>query len=190
MVARFILRESRTKEGTMADLTKLPQASAACIPEGVTDQHGKDAFEVRFGTATTEATTTGSVSHTTNGDETLADKSATYTKCLNQTGFGIVDPAAFALFKAALASGNPTDFEKLGLLGGTGKQNGPLGAFALTLAGVDSQSFGDAVVPPPPKVDSKEYATELVELYWASLLRDVPFTEYETNATASPQPMS
>ena len=168
----------------MADLTKLPQAPAACIPAGVTDQHGKDAFEVRFGTATTEATKTGSVAHTTNGDETLADKSATYTKCLNQTGFGIVDPAAFALFKAALASGNPTDFEKLGLLGGTRKQNGPLGAFALTLAGADSQCFGDVVVPPPPKVNSKEYATELVELYWASLLRDVPFTEYETNATA------
>jgi hypothetical protein len=168
----------------MADLTKLPQASAACEPAGVTDQHGKNAFEVRFGTATAEATKTGTVPHTTNGDETLADKSATYTKCLNQTGYGIVDPAAFALFKAALASGKPTDFEKPGLLGGTRKLNGPLGSFALTLNGADSQCFGDAIVPPPPKVNSKEYATELVELYWASLLRDVPFTAYETDATA------
>src|SRR5271169_4480334 len=108
----------------MADLTKLPQAAAACLPAGVTDQHGKDAFEVRFGTATAEATKTGSVTHTTNGDETLADKSATYTKCLNQTGFGIVDPTAFALFKAALSSGTPTDFEKIGLLGGTRPLNG------------------------------------------------------------------
>ena len=168
----------------MADLTKLPPVPAGCLPTGVTDQHGKDAFEVRFGTATAEATKTGTVTHTTNGDETLADRSATYTKCLNQTGFGIVDPAAFALFKAALASGVPTDFEKPGLLGGTRKQNGPLGAFALTLDGADSQCFGDAVVPKPPKVNSPEYATELMELYWASLLRDVPFTEYETNATA------
>ncbi|MDQ6704844.1 MAG: vanadium-dependent haloperoxidase, partial [Acidobacteriota bacterium] len=134
--------------------------------------------------ATAEARKTGTVTHTTNGDETLADKSATYTKCLNQTGFGIVDPAAFALFEAALSSGVPTDFEKPGLLGGTRKLNGPLGAFALTLNGADSQCFGDAVVPKPPKVNSPEYATELVELYWASLLRDVPFTEYETNATA------
>jgi hypothetical protein len=168
----------------MADLTKLPQAPAACLPAGVTDQHGKDAFEVRFGTATAEATKTGTVKHTINGDEMLADKSATYTKCLKQAGYGIVAPAAFALFKAALTSGNPTDFEKAGLLGGTRKQNGPLGAFALTLNGADSQCFGDVVVPPPPKVNSKEYATELVELYWASLLRDVPFSEYETNATA------
>lgn len=168
----------------MADLTKLPRASSGCQPAGVTGQHGKDAFEVRFGTATAEATKTGTVTHTANGDEALADKSATYTKCLNQIGYGIVDPAAFTLFKAALASGNPTGFEAPGLLGGTRPLNGPLGAFALTLNGADSQCFGDAVVPKPPKVNSKEYATELVELYWASLLRDVPFTEYETNATA------
>jgi len=38
----------------MADLTELPQAGKPCLPSGVTDHHGKDAFEVRFGTATLE----------------------------------------------------------------------------------------------------------------------------------------
>ncbi len=70
------------------------------------------------------------------------------------------------------------------MLGGTRKLNGPLGAFALTLNGADSRCFGDPVVPAAPSVSSKEYATELVEIYWTSLLRDVPFTHYETNATA------
>jgi hypothetical protein len=168
----------------MHHLSALPQASAACVPAGVTDQQGKDAFEVRFGTATAEATKTGSVTHATNGDENLADHSGSYTKCLQQAGFGVVDPGAFTKFKAALTSGNPTDFEVAGLLGGTRKLNGPLGAFALTLAGADSQCFGDTIVPAPPSVASKEYATELVELYWASLLRDVPFSAYEHNATA------
>lgn len=183
----------------MADLTKLPQAANACIPNGVTDQQGKDSFEVRFGTATVEAAPTGSVTHKTNGDEGngnggYSDQSGTYTKCIAQADYGIVKPSAFKLFRDALNSGNPADFEKPGLLGGTRKLNGPLGAYALTLTGADSQNFGDtvsppvlpgnAVVPPAPKVKSKEYATELVELYWASLLRDVPFTEYETNATA------
>jgi hypothetical protein len=168
----------------MHNLSTLPQAPAACVPAGVTDQQGKDAFEVRFGTATAEATKTGSVNHTTNGDETLADHSGSYTKCLKQAGYGVVDAAAFTKFKTALNSGNPTDFEVTGLLGGTRKLNGPLGAFALTLAGADSQCFGDSIVSPPPSVKSKAYATELVELYWASLLRDVPFTEYESNATA------
>jgi hypothetical protein len=168
----------------MHNVSTLPQASAACLPAGVTDQQGKDAFEVRFGTATAEATKTGSIQHTPNGDEMLGDHSGTYTKCLKQAGYGVVDPGAFTKFQTALASGNPADFEVAGLLGGQRKLNGPLGAFALTLAGADSQCFGDDVVPPPPSVKSKEYATELVELYWASLLRDVPFTEYENNATA------
>ncbi len=39
-------------------------------------------------------------------------------------------------------------------------------------------------MPPAPALASREYATELVELYWASLLRDVPFTEYASNAVA------
>ena len=174
----------------MADLNKLPQASKGCRPAGAVDQHGKDAFECRFGTATYEATPTGSVKHPTNGDEALyADKSGTYTKCLKQKGYAVVDPNAFQLFRTALGSADGTvagtaDFEAPGLLGAGRKLNGPLGAFALTLVGADSQHFGAPLVPPAPKVASPEYATELVELYWASMLRDVAFTEYETNAIA------
>jgi hypothetical protein len=175
----------------MSDLSKLPQAAKACLPPGVTDQHGKDAFEVRFGTATLEATPTGSVKHTTNGDEQLyADKSGTYTKCLKQDAPGVVNPNAFKLFRKALGSADGTiqgtaDFEVPGLIGAGRPLNGPLGAFALTLVGADSQHFGDALVPPAPKLASPEYAVELVELYWASLLRDVPFTEYPANDTAA-----
>ena len=92
----------------MSDLTKLPQAAKACLPAGVTDQHGKDAFEVRFGTATVEATPTGSVKHTTNGDEErYADKSGTYTKCLKQDTYGVVNPHAFKLFRKALGGATP-----------------------------------------------------------------------------------
>ncbi len=177
----------------MSDLSKLPQAAKACLPAGVNDQHGKDAFEVRFGTATLEATPTGSVKHPTNGDEELyGDKSGTYTKCLKQDTYGVVNPKAFKQFRTALGNAAGTiigtaDFEdKKGdmLLGAGRKLNGPLGAFALTLAGADSQHFGDAVAPPAPKLASPEYATELVELYWASLLRDVPFTEYGSSLVA------
>src|ERR1700710_564624 len=174
----------------MSDLSKLPQASAACMPAGVTDQHGKDAFEVRFGTATLEATPTGSVTHKTNGDEELyPDKSGTYTKCLKQDTYGVVHPHSFHLFRKALGSADGTvpgtaDFEVSGLLGAGRKLNGPLGSFSLTLVGADSQHYGDDLVPLAPKVASPEYATELVELYWASLLRDVAFTDYATNATA------
>jgi hypothetical protein len=39
-------------------------------------------------------------------------------------------------------------------------------------------------VSPAPALTSEAYATELVELYWASLLRDVAFTDYPANAVA------
>jgi hypothetical protein len=168
----------------MADLTTLPQPGAACMPPGVIDQRGKDAFRLRFGTATWESSPTGTIKHTANTDEAnIADKSGTYTKCLLQKGYGVVDPNAFSLFRTALGKSDGTnvgsaDFEVAGLLGLGRKLNGPLGAFALTLAGADSQNFGDMVVPPAPGVGTQEYALELIELYWASLLRDVPFTEY------------
>jgi hypothetical protein len=174
----------------MSDLSKLPQAPKACLPPGVTDQHGKDAFEVRFGTATLEATPTGSVKHTTNGDEErYKDKSGTYSKCLAQKTYGVVEPTAFKKFRTALGSADGSipgtaNFEVAGLLGAGRPLNGPLGAFALTLVGADSQHYGDPLVPPAPALASPEYATELVELYWGSLLRDVPFTGYAGNAVA------
>jgi hypothetical protein len=68
--------------------------------------------------------------------------------------------------------------------GGQRKLNGPRAAFALQMIGEDSSAYGDAVVPTPPALDSDEYAIELVELYWASLLRDVPFSKYKDDATA------
>ena len=40
-------------------------------------------------------------------------------------------------------------------------------------------------VPPAPALASEAYATELVEMYWASLLRDVPFTTYAADPVAS-----
>src|SRR6185436_20442141 len=38
------------------------------------------------------------------------------------------------------------------------------------------------VIPPAPTIDSAQTAAEEVEHYWGSLLADVPFTEYSTNA--------
>ncbi|MDE5445867.1 phosphoesterase [Bradyrhizobium sp. CSA207] len=173
----------------MADLSKLPQPAAPCLPAGVTDQHGKDAFVVRFGTATTEAVATGSVSQSANTDlAKFPDGLGTYTKGLKQDSAGLPDPATFDQFLKAcgIKPGGPVgDFGHPNIvLGGQAKLNGPRGAFALQLIGKDSRGIGSLVVPAAPALDSTEYAIELVELYWASLLRDVPFTQYATNATA------
>lgn len=118
----------------------------------------------------------------TNGDEQrYSDKCGTYTKGILQSGIGLVDLGAYATFKAALDSGNPQDFENI-ILGGPRTLNGPQGGLAFYLGCRDSSQF---TAPPAPALASEEYATELVELYWASLLRDVAFTDYKTNSTAA-----
>lgn len=61
------------------------------------------------------------------------------------------------------------------MLGGTVKENGPQGAFAEQLVGGLSSTYTTAL---PPTVGDDDYAVELAELYWASLLRDVPFTQF------------
>jgi hypothetical protein len=116
-----------------------------------------------------------------NGDEAkYADKSGTYSKGVLQSGIGLVDLGAYQTFKHALSTGAPADFEKI-LLGGPRTLNGPQGGLAFYLSCMDASQF---VVPPAPKLDSEAYATELVEMYWASLLRDVAFTDYSMNAVA------
>ncbi len=118
-----------------------------------------------------------------NGDEALySDKSGTYTKGVLQTGIGLVDLAAYQSFKAALSSGAPADFEKIVLGGGPRTLNGPQGGLAFYLDCLDGSQFA---VPPAPALASEAYATELVELYWASLLRDVAFSDYRTNTVAN-----
>ena len=133
--------------------------------------------------------------HTTNGDEArYADKSGTYSKGILQNGIGLVNPSAFPSFRHAINTGTLAAFESVPL-GGTRTLNGPLGANAFSLEGCDSVLFGNAsspanqisrvVVPPAPALASAAYGTELVELYWASLLRDVAFTDYASNPIAA-----
>ena len=119
--------------------------------------------------------------HVDNGDEArYADKSGTYTKGILQEGVGLVDLAAYASFKQVLSTGDPADFEKIPL-GGPRTLNGPQGGLAFYLDSEDSSQFP---VPPAPALASEEYATELVELYWASLLRDVAFNDYGSDPDA------
>jgi hypothetical protein len=177
----------------MSDLSKLPQPATGCIPSVLAngDTHGRAAFTLRFGTATWDAAKTGTVSHPVNGDfNNFKDGLGTYTKALKQDSHCIVNPATYKAFLQAcgIVSGGPVAFGNFEdpaiMLGGTAKLNGPLGAFAWQNVGKDSQAYGDPIVPAAPGLDSVEYAIELVELYWASLLRDVPFEDYGTDRTA------
>ncbi len=184
-----------------AVLGKLPRASAQspaigdgiAPPAGTTDKRVAQSFAIRIKAATKEALVTVPP-HNTNGDEErYPDKSGTYSKCVLQDGIGLVNLAAFASFRNAINSGKFSDFENV-ITGGTRTLNGPLGGRAFALEGSDDAQFGDApspanqigqsVVPPAPPLASKTYGTELVELYWASLLRDIAFSDYATSPVA------
>jgi hypothetical protein len=132
--------------------------------------------------------------HTTNGDEQrYPDHSASYSKGLLQDRIGVVDPVAWVFFKKALESGLNSDFEAI-ILGGTHTLNGPQGSYAYDLETADSDQFGNApwvgdqggfpLVPAFAQIESADYGTQLVEMYWASLLRDVAFTDYAANNVA------
>ena len=117
-----------------------------------------------------------------NGDELrYADKCGTYTKGVKQAAIGRVDLAAYKTFRKALDTGKPHDFDRI-ILGGPRTLNGPQGGLAFPMQCLDWSQF---VVPPAPALASEEYATELVELYWASLLRDVAFTDYASSKIAN-----
>ena len=169
-------------------------ASNVAALEGVHNSRVRQSFALRVGAAMNEAQIPVPP-HTTNGDETrYSDKSATYTKGLLQDSLCVVNLSAYETLKIALNSGEPEDFEKI-TVGGTRKLNGPQGGLTYDMEGRDSVLFGNApshhnqedlvVVPIPPALVSEAYGTELVELYWASLLRDVAFTDYATSSVAN-----
>jgi hypothetical protein len=122
------------------------------------------------------------VSHPDNGDEALyADKGATFSKTLVHDSFGRVDPSSYASFINALTTGNPTDFNNI-ILGGTRHLTNPQSGLAFDPEGGDGHNFA---VAPAPTVAGAQTAAEMVEMYWASLLRDVPFTSYGSNHIAN-----
>ena len=119
-----------------------------------------------------------------NGDRArYKDFSALHSKALQHTGLGVPNSSSMQSLLNALED---ESFEALqnvivGTPGGgpNSRLNGPATSFAFDLEGRDSHAY---ILPPPaPTVRSAQTATEQVEHYWASLLRDVPFTEYGSN---------
>lgn len=166
-----------------ASAREISDSSGTGLPSSVTNNRVIQAFSLRISEATQDALVPPAV-NLNNGDTALyADKGGTYTKGLPHDNFGRVDPKAFATFTKALNSGKFSDFEKI-IMGGTRTLNGPQGGLAFDLERIDNVQFGQPQVPPAPKAASDQTATELLEHYWASLLRDVAFTDYGSSALA------
>jgi hypothetical protein len=116
-----------------------------------------------------------------NGDEALyPEKWGSYSKGLAHDAKGDVKIRSYNSMLRALKTGNETDFDKISL-GGTVPLVDPQAGLAFTLEGGDPQSFE---LPAAPPLASAWRAGEAVEAYWMALLRDVPFSEYDSHPLA------
>jgi len=102
---------------------------------------------------------------------------ASFSKCLPHDALGHPDPGAFAALVRACTTGDPADFAAIPL-GGVQPLRNPQGGLSFEVCGYDSHR---PIAPPAPAFASAERAGEMVEVYWAALLRDVPFREYPTH---------
>lgn len=142
------------------------------------NSRAEKAYEMRVEAAESERDLRAA-SISSNGDEDrYPDRAASYSKGLRHNVHGIVDGTAYAALLAALRSEKPGDFERLPVAGVV-KLSNPQAAFAYTLEGADATQYA---IPAPPALASAAEAAEAVELYWQALTRDVPFSDYETNA--------
>lgn len=131
----------------------------------------------------------GSAVNLSNGDSQMyTSKLGTFTKGLMHDQFGVVKPGSYQSLISALESGSFAAFENI-IYGGShfppGQNhtlNGPQGALAYDLKGPNAVQYGQPQVPPAPGVASDQSGTEMVEMYWASLTRDVAFLDYGTGA--------
>jgi hypothetical protein len=163
-------------------------AAAAAIPleASVVPYSSRERTEASYDyrTAMAQAERIDVAEQPDNGDaERFTDFSGNYSKALLHDALGVPNKAAVESLLHAFQTGEFSDFENIqvGTPGGgpNSKENGPQGALALDLEGLDSHA---TVIPPAPSVASAQTAAEAVEQYWAALLRDVPFIEYPTNS--------
>lgn len=118
-----------------------------------------------------------------NGDiARYSDYSGMYSKGLLHDALGIPDAAAAASLLKAFQTGKHSDFNSI-IVGSPGggrnsRLNGPQGALAFDLEGIDSHS---TIIPASPTVGSAHTAAEQVEHYWGAILRDVPFADYASS---------
>lgn len=114
-----------------------------------------------------------------NGDEVRYKSGiANYTKGFAHDSFGVVVPAVYESYLAAVQTGKRQDFANLPV-GGTEPLVDPQAGIAFDLEAYDPSQNS---IPPFATLTSTSLAAQMIEVYWQALTRDVPFTDYSTDA--------
>ncbi|HEY0429231.1 MAG TPA: vanadium-dependent haloperoxidase [Pyrinomonadaceae bacterium] len=149
---------------------------------GFDSRRARSCYQLRINAAEANYLNTSNFPRLTNGDETLyPNKIGNFSKGLPHQANGEVDLTAYYALVNALSTGSPAMFEQIPM-GGTVKLTNPQCGLAFDMEGADAFSF---VQPAPPALASREIAAEIAENYWMAFLRDVPYSDYETNAIAA-----
>lgn len=157
-------------------LVILPSPAAADAAKTLQRKRRARARKVRDDAATL-AYQRGLVDHPNNGEETDYPYLGNFSKGLPHNALGEVDATAYAALLKALSTAAAADFEAIPL-GGTAKLRNPQAGLACDLEGPDAQSMA---IRPAPRIDAPENSSEMAELYWMALARDVAFTDYGGN---------
>lgn len=124
----------------------------------------------------------GEVEQPNNGDEErYPNKINSFSKTLLHNAMGEVSLQAYQSMIRAIQSGKKEDFDAV-VRGGNVRLKNPMAAFSWQYMGADQCQYA---MRPAPRFDSAEQASEITEVYWQALLRDVPFVEYESNSLAN-----
>jgi hypothetical protein len=184
-VAATLAASSLTASTATAAAEPATGFPGVALPPGASNNRVVQAFTLRVGEAIADALVPAA-KNVNNGDDALyPDKGGTYTKGLPHDQYGRVDLNAYATFKNAISTGRFSDYAKIITNDAPHTLNNPQGALLFDLEGLDGVQFGQPAVPPAPPIAGDQSGTELLEHYWAALLRDVAFSDYSTNALAS-----
>jgi len=114
-----------------------------------------------------------------NNDEVkFPDFRAVFSKTLPHDGNNYkVNTTAYKTLLKALDSGLQSDFDKIKLASqAERKLANPQAAYAFEMTGEDAHGTR---IKRAPKLSSPEQASEMAEVYWHSLTREIPFIEFE-----------
>ncbi len=118
------------------------------------------------------------VEHLNNGDEELYPTGmGSFTKTLIHDEFGQSTAATFQDFVSAIESGDRSRIEALPT-NGVRPLADPIASFGINLLGNDPRTIP---MPPVHALASERQAAEAIEVYWKALLRDVSFSQWESN---------
>jgi hypothetical protein len=165
-------------------------AAAACgaevqatrAPESALEERSNQAFRIRVNVALSERDVIAP-NVTANGDEDqFPNRIGNFSKGMPHNTLAEVDLNAYEVYRQAMINGcRQNDIENVPMGSSDRKFTNPCSAIAFDLQGADSHHLA---IPAAPSVQSAEAAGEMVELYWAALLRDIPFTQYESEPLA------